>query len=249
MSTKRIMFWDIETSLSILSSFTLHNDYISPENILKDWHIICASWKYLGDKRVYSVSVLDNKNKDIDNDLYVVKALSDAIKDVDLLVAHNGDKFDVKKLNARLMYHNLDPLPAVLTLDTHKEIKKVACFTSHKLSYLGPHLGVGEKLKNTPGLWIKILGGDIKCIKEMIEYNKVDTVLLEKLYLRTRKYYKTPPNLAPDGELACTTCQSYNIQARGYNTTKSGLRYQRYKCNACSSWFQGRTSLGKSLAK
>lgn len=243
---KKIVFWDIETSLSVMASFTLYPEAIPTENILTDWHIICASWKELGDPKVHIVSVLDNNNKDLNNDLHVVKKLAEVAKDADIMVAHNGDKFDVRKLQARLMYHNLDPLPPILTIDTCKAIRKVADFTSASLAYLGPHLGIGEKKTTSKGLWVRILAGDRAAIKEMMEYNKVDTVLLEKLYLRTRKYYQDSPNLSSELGISCSTCTSSKVQSRGFSITKAGLKYKRYQCQSCGAWFKSRRAVSKA---
>lgn len=246
---KRVIVWDIETSLSVVSTFTLHPEHINIENIISDMFIICGSWKVLGEKQVHTVSVLDNKNKDLRNDRYVVEKLAEVVKGADMIVAHNGDKFDLKKLNARIIYYNLPPLPAPITVDTLKETKKVASFISHKLGYLGPHLGLGQKIKNSPGLWVRILQGDTAAVKDMLPYNRHDVELVEKYYLRTRKYYHNTPNLAPTGMLACPTCESRHVQARGYSITKAGLRYHRYQCQSCGFWFKDGHAVDKPEAK
>lgn len=248
MPKKRVVLWDVETSLSLMSSFTLHPEYISVENIISDPYIICASWKELGDKKINSVSVLDNKNKDLSNDLFVVKTLAEVCSNADVLIAHNGDKFDCKKLMARIIYHKLPALPEVLTIDTLKETKKVASFLSHKLSYLGTHLGVGQKIKNSPGLWIRVLKGDVQAVKDLVIYNRGDVRLLEDYYLRTRQYYRNHPNLAPDGVMACPTCESLKVQKRGYSITKAGLKYHRFQCQGCGSWFNDRSVVSKPLS-
>jgi len=106
----RIGIYDIETSLALMATFGLKVDYIPHENIIQDWYIICGCWKTLGEKKINSVSVMDDmdrfKNSPID-DFHVVKTLRDMIASYDIIVHHNGDRFDIKKINARLIYHLL----------------------------------------------------------------------------------------------------------------------------------------------
>lgn len=246
----RILIWDIETSPMVVAIFDLkQNGIIHYENILQDWFIICASWKWLGEEEVYTTSIIDNKKefkKDNTNDFDVVKKLSEVITEADVIVAHNGDRFDLKKLNARAIYHGLEPVPPVKTVDTLKEAKKYFNFSSNRLDYLAKHLDVGEKMHTTKGLWLRALDGDEEAIQEMLEYNVVDTVVLESVYLKLRPYMIGHPNLnLITGEgYQCPKCTSFETQKRGFSTTRAGL-FQRYWCKSCRGW----TTDGKSLAR
>lgn len=233
--SKKIICWDVETTPGIFATWSLTPEYIPHEGILKDWSLICVSWKILGEKEVQTATITKP-----DDDLLVVKKVYEAFKDADLLVAHNGDKFDVKKLNTRIIYHGLDPLPPIQTLDTMKELKKVAAFTSNSLDYECKFLGLGEKKKTRFNMWLKIREGDKVALKEMVDYNRHDVLLLEKLYLRTRKYFPNPPSMASTEGISCVTCGSKDITSQGTRTTKAGMVYPRFKCNACRSWFQGK---------
>jgi len=131
--TPKIILYDIETLPCVTATFSLYPDSIHHDNILSDWSIICACWKELNMPTIYSTAITDDPkafNQDVNNDYLVVKKLREVLEDVDILVSHNGKKFDTKKLNARLIFHGLDPLPSgIQQVDTLQEVKKVAALT------------------------------------------------------------------------------------------------------------------------
>lgn len=232
MKKPKIILWDIETSLMKVASFTLYPEYISHENILEDWHIICGSWLELGNKNPQVISTYNEDDKK------VAKKLRDVLYNADLIIAHNGDKFDLRKLNTRLIYHGLEPLPPIRSVDTLKEARRIAYFTSNKLDYLGTFLGVGKKIETSKGLWIKALNGNKTAIKEMAKYNKQDVLLLRDIYLKLLPYIKHP--IVYD-EHSCPNCGSYKLQKRGFQKSRV-TQYQRYQCQDCGSWSRDRIS-------
>ena len=181
MRKPKIILFDIETSLMINYTFTLWPDGIPPSGVLQDWFIISACWKELGKKRVHSVSINDFKRKSMTDDSYVVKKLRDALSSADIVIGHNSDKFDIKKLNTRLMVNRLEPLTKFIQLDTLKEIKKIAAFSSNRLDYLCKVLLGEGKVQTSEGLWVRATQGLRPAVAEMVKYNKVDVIKLEEL--------------------------------------------------------------------
>lgn len=231
----KVLFWDIETSLMPVSVFQLaHNDWISPDAILEERYMICACWKWQGDSQVQSVSVLDNAGryrKNPHDDYHVVETLHRLLQEADLLVHHNGDKFDKRYLDTRILYHGLSPLPPIPTIDTYKVAKSKFLFNSNKLDYIGQFLGVGRKLKTTPGLWMDVFKGVKRAITEMVTYNKQDVVLLEHVYDLLMPYTQ-PPALHMAG---CPRCGSPKIQSRGLYRALTKT-YRRFQCQSCRGW-------------
>jgi len=235
----KILLWDIETSLMIAAVFGRFKQDIQYDNILQDWYIHSIAWKWLGQKRVYAVSGLDDKKrfkKDHTDDYHVVKTVADVINQADVIVGHNGDAFDIKKFKARCIALGLPPIKEPLFVDTLKAARQ-AKFTSNKLDDLGSILGIGNKIDNPRGLWLKALHGDEKAIKQMVKYNKQDVLLLEQLYLKLRPYMKSHPNqnLFSAGRDVCSKCGSDDIQYRGYLLTKTAKK-RRYQCNSCGGY-------------
>lgn len=249
----KIVVYDIETSGTTVSTWSLWpNNGIPYQSIIKDWHIISISWKVIGKDKVHSVSVLNDPKrfkKDPTDDFHVIKTFLDAIQDVDVLVAYNGDNFDIKKFNSRVIAHDLPPIPRILSIDPMKELRKVAKFTSHRLDYLMKKLTGKGKMSTPSGTWVKAGAGDVKAIKDMVAYNKIDVTLLEEFYLKLKRYFVGSLNIAKVGTCNCGTCGSDKVQSRGYLVRKSGARIRRYQCMDCGSWFNDGKILNKPLSK
>ena len=80
------------------------------------------------------------------------------------------------------------------------------------------------------------MDGDMTAWPPMKDYNKQDIVLLEGVYLRLRRFMANHPRLTDfTKEHGCPTCQSANVQLRGYTFNKTGKR-QRMQCKDCGTW-------------
>ncbi len=235
-----ILFWDLETSLIVATTFSLYPDRLPHDGIIQDWFIVSGAWKKQGEKKVTAVSINDFKQAAPDDDYGVVKKLREVLDNVDILVHHNGDRFDMKKFTARLIYHNLPPLPKFQTIDTLKEIKKVAAFTSNRLDYLGHHLIGQGKSHTSPNLWMRVLRGDKEAVNEMVKYNKVDVVRLEQVYDRIRPYIKNHPHIGAlkgeDKNHSCKACGSTELKKNGTRLTAAGIKRQEWQCTSCGSY-------------
>lgn len=239
-NSPRIILWDIETTHNLAAVFQLANqDWIAPENIIQERYIVCASWKELGESKIESVSTLDSKSykRDPHNDYAVCKKLHEVLSGADVLVHHNGDKFDLKYVETRMLVHGFSPLPPITTIDTLQTAKRRFLFNSNKLDYLGHILGVGRKKPTTNGLWLRILQGDAKAIKDMVAYNKQDVALLERVFLKLRPYIANHINRQLFGKTGCPRCGSNKIQSRGLHRAVTRT-YRRFQCQACGGWFR-----------
>jgi len=248
--TAKMLVWDIESSsIDILHrqyDLTVNTKRFRPEEIVRDWNIFSIAWKFIGCDKVNCVSV---SSKNPTNDLELIKIFHRVISDADILIGHNSDNFDLKKFNARAIYHGLPPIPPKQQIDTLKEARKHFKFTSNKLSYLANFLGIDSK-DDSPD-WNKILDGDSAELSVMREYNKKDVIVTEQLYLKLVSWMKTHPNVSiysPIKDIegvtipSCPKCNSTNYKLNGFRYTKTG-RKQRGLCNDCSSHFD----LGKLI--
>jgi DNA polymerase elongation subunit (family B) len=235
----KIILFDIETSLAVVGAFGLWNDGIPYTNILSDWYIHCICYKQLGKKKIHELKNYTNDDREI------CEKFAEVLRDTDVIVGHNANKFDVKKFNARLIYHNIDPIGPIVCIDTLREIKKVATFTSHRLDYLCKILVDDTKMATEGGLWMDAIRGDKKAIDKMSKYCAQDVNLLEKLYLRIHKYIKGHPNLSRSDQLSCTHCGSVDFFKYGTIMMKSGAVYQKHKCKNCATVFRDTITISK----
>jgi DNA polymerase elongation subunit (family B) len=239
---KKILLFDIETSPNLSYVWGHYEQNVIEHN--KEWHILSFSAKWLGDKSIITKGLCDYKTykKDKEDDCEITKELWKLFDEAEIIIAHNGDQFDIKKVNARFVYHGLNPPTPYKTVDTKKIAKKYFSFNSNKLTDLGKHFGLGEKVKHSGfEVWTGCMMGDKKSWKEMLKYNKQDVVLLEKIYLKLRSWHTSHPNLEPfdKDRPVCPICGSHHVQKRGTAVTKMN-RYTRYQCQECGAWFRGK---------
>lgn len=239
----RIVLWDIETTHNIVATFRLWGEeYIPHENVLQERYVVCACWKVLGEKQVHSVATTDDLKRFKANphdDRHVVETLHKVASEADVLVAHNGDAYDVKFLKGRAIAHGLAPLPPLNTIDTKKVAKARFLFNSNRLDYLGRYLGVGQKSHTSPGLWLRVIQGDARAVKEMVAYNKQDVLLLEAVFNKLRPHMPEHVNRKLYSEWGdCPRCGSNHVKSNGYRATATRL-YQRLQCLDCGGWFKG----------
>lgn len=237
-----VLFLDIETSPILGFSWGVYDTNIL--KVLEPSKIMCVSWKWLGSSKTQVNAISDYKGykPGIVDDKALVKDVWELLDQADVVIAHNGISFDIKKLNARFIYHNLKMPSSYESLDTLKVARKYFKFDQNSLDSLGDYLNEGRKL-STGGfdLWDQCIKGNPKAWENMKAYNKGDVDLLEKIYMRFRPYMEHPNlNLITDNltELSCPVCLSKTVTKRGYSYTKAGKK-QRYQCNDCGSWSTG----------
>lgn len=238
----RVLFFDIENSPNLGTYFQLWKE----GNIVwkeKDWYFLSFSYKWLDEKQTHVKSLPDYKSykKDPENDKELITDLWKLFDEADVVIAHNGNAFDIKKSNARFIYHGLPPPSLYKQIDTKLIAKRYFNFDSNKLTDLGKYLGLGEKLE-TGGydLWRKCMAGDKKSWKVMCDYNKQDVILLEKVYLKLRGWDNQHPNISLiSGEKTnCPNCNSSHTKKKGFNYTKIHT-YQSHQCLDCGRRYQG----------
>jgi hypothetical protein len=244
--TPKIAFIDIETSPIIGYTWAMWETNVLA--VIEPVKVICCGWKWLGDKHVTVRALPDYGNYigGVVDDRDLVADVWGVLDEADVVIAHNGDSFDCKVLNARFIANNLTAPSDYKTIDTLKVAKKYFKFASNSLNELGLYLNEGKKAP-TGGFetWTKCMAGDPVAWDRMKKYNVQDVDLLERVYLRLRPFIGNHPNLntiAPvklkTSEFACSSCQSLNTTKRGFSVTKVG-KYQRYSCQSCGSWSSG----------
>jgi len=239
------LFFDIETAPNLSYVWgQWQQDVIQHVN---EWYIICFSYKWEGEKttKVVSLDDFDLYETEPENDFHVVHKLWELLGEADIVIGHNSDAFDIKKANARFVFHNFGPPSHYQTVDTLKIARRHFKFNSNRLGHLGEHLGLGGK-EVTGGFqtWEGCMKGDPKAWKLMKKYAKQDVDLLVDVYERLRPWATNHPNKnVIDGtSYACPTCGSNKLQKRGKRRTRT-MEYQTLQCTRCRSYCRERLAL------
>lgn len=180
------LIWDIETSPNIgmfwRAGYRLN---IQPNSILKERAIICICYKWEGQKKVFSLEW------DKGDDKQMLETFLQVANQADELVAHNGDKFDLKWFNTRCLFHRLEPPPIWKTVDTLVIARRRFYFNSNRLDYLGEFLFGSGKIKTSYGMWKDILLNNCKkAMHDMVKYCKEDVRLLERVWQQLEPYHR-----------------------------------------------------------
>ena len=234
----RILLLDIETLPNLGFTWGLYD-----QNVIRFKQQTCLAtyaWKWLGEKEVYAKALSDYPGYKAGSydDAKLATDLWKLFDEADIIIAHNGDQFDIKVCQARFIFHDLRPPKPFKTIDTKKAVKKVGRFNSNKLDDLCSLLEDEKKIKTDFDLWLGCIEGDQASWAQMVKYNKKDILLLEKLYIRLRPWINNHPNFTVlSGSLnrVCPKCGSQKLTYSGFQITQS-RRYRRLKCQNCGGW-------------
>lgn len=240
----RIILWDLETLPNlqeVLKIFTRLGDY--PGLTLKATHstIICFGYKVLGEKEAKCICAWDFKTrwkKNVNDDYALIRAASRILRTADVIVTHNGKRFDLKFLQTRLLYHGLPPLPKIIHIDTRNEAKKNLLAFNNSLDILAKNFTNTKKLDNGGWqLWVDVHAKDLKAMKLMKRYCIQDVVTLEALYKRLKPMMTTLPNMNifHKEKNRCPKCGSLSIQMRGRVIAKNAISH-RISCLDCGGY-------------
>lgn len=236
----RVLLIDIETAPIIMAAWTTYE--ANAVWVERDTFILSFAAKWLGERAVRTYALPDypgyTKHKHCDKRL--CGDLFRLLNEADVVIAHNGDAFDIKKINSRLAVNGYDPPAPFKTIDTLKIARRVFKFDSNKLDNLGRYLKEGRKIPNTgAALWRGCVNGDKKAWRTMRRYNAQDVQLLHRVYDRVKAWQPNPVNLTRFGSgKGCPACQSHHVTQRGFNKSMARVT-QRFQCQDCSHWFTG----------
>lgn len=226
-----ITYFDIENSPILGHSWGMYEQNLL--SVVKDNELLSFAYK-----------VNDGPIKVVSRRLYTEKQLAKLLwqlfDEADILVAHNGDQFDIKMANQYFIKFGLTPPSPYKSIDTKKIAKRYFRFAQNKLDYLGQFLFKEKKISTNMDLWFRCMAGNEKALLEMEKYNKQDVVLLYKVYQALKGWHTGHPNsnLYNGTAHKCPICGG-NTQRRGMAYTRVS-QYQRYQCiGECKGWSTG----------
>lgn len=243
----KILVLDIETTPleAYVWSTQVWKARISDDLIISQWFMLTWAAKWLGEDTVMSMR-LTGEEALAEDDGRITKGLWELLNQADIVIAHNGDSFDVPNINTRLIVNGLPPTKVYRTIDTLKVARKQFGFTHNSLNALGKLFNLGVKIGTNFDLWRRAKNGKDEALEEMEIYNQGDVTLLEAVYLKLRPYIKGHPNLGIYSMMEdnqCGHCGSTNLAEDGsYLYTNTG-KYVTFRCNSCGAVSKARKSI------
>ena len=231
------LIWDIETSPNVAflwrTGFRLS---VGHHNIIQERAIICICYKWEGSKKVHHLEW------DEGDDREMLEEFLEVAKQADEMIAHNGDKFDIKWFNTRCLYHGLEPCPQWKTVDTLAIARRRFCFNSNRLDYLGKFL-LGEGKSDDGGFdtWRKIIMDNCpKAMRRMVKYCKQDVKLLERVWKLVEPYHKPKTHVgALNGKERWTSpyTGSTNVNKSKTRYTTAGTKQHQMLCKDTGGYY------------
>ena len=245
----RVLVLDIETAPILAHIWGMWQEVRNTQQLLSDWYIMTWAAKWLGSDDIISMSMHSQKGykPGSEDDRALVHKLWSLLSEADYVIAHNGDRFDLRKINTRFLAHSMGPPTPYKSIDTLKMAKRSFGFTSNKLDFIAKSL-LGEGKLDHSGLvlWQGCLSGNTEDWETMLDYNEKDVDILEKVYLKLRAWDKFHPSFAVHSDkemLSCTVCGSENVKPTG-DTVKTAVgAYLGYVCKECGHQMRGATNV------
>jgi hypothetical protein len=231
---------DIETSPLESYTWGTHEQTVGVDQIKTEWSILAFSAKWLGESTLIYADTGGRGKKKVRDDKQLLRKLHKLLDEADIVVTQNGKKFDLRKINARLIMHRIRPYSPVRIVDTYLVARRCFGFTSNRLAWQAKHLTTRQKSihKRFPGfeLWLECLADNPLAWKEMKHYNCDDVLATEEVYLTQLPWITGHPNIGTyTNEPHCPKCGSVHLQRRGRRVTQNGW-YARFQCMKCGGW-------------
>lgn len=238
------LYFDLETSPNLVYTWRLgYRVALYPENLVKERAIICVAWKWNTGKRVRALKW----DKGCDKKL--LEEFIPIANEADQIVAHNGDRFDIKWLRSRCIFHRIPMFPRYHSLDTLKQARQGFNFNSNKLDYIAKFLGKdGKRRHDGFQMWKEVCEGDKKALTAMVQYCKQDIRVLEDVHREFENYSEPTIHVGVVNggpRWSCPKCGSTEIgwTSESY-VSKTGMKAYYYQCRECDF----RYKLGQTLA-
>jgi DNA polymerase elongation subunit (family B) len=219
--------------------------YLNHSQLLSNGFFSSIQWMHEWESKPSAYSLTDKLKYFRENpacDKHVCIKAAEVIENVDILVAHNGKRFDWKHLKARWLYHEIPVPKKPYIVDTLTEARTSA-FPSNSLAGLSKHLKICEKGTNDADI-ITMLTGSMKDriehINKQTKYGLKDIQPLKELYYRLLPGMERHPNMsAYTGLPCCPRCGSQEYQSRGDTLLSGGIKRKSFSCKNCNKRFQG----------
>jgi len=173
---KKIGYFDIESG-GLQANF----DYVLT------W---CIKTRDKDEYKTGCISALDIQNYKLDK--RILKELIDALKEYDVILTYYGTKFDVPFIRTRALMNKLNFLEfgALQHKDVYYMVKMKMRLHRNSLDSACAALGIKGKNHIKGNYWMKAKLGDPVALAYVLDHNKKDCDILEKLHKRLENYVK-----------------------------------------------------------
>lgn len=238
MTDAKILFFDIECSMSKVYTYDLFKPIIGYKDIIEPSRMIAFSAKWKGKKGVIFKSEYHDSRREM------LQALHDLLNEADVVVGYNINRYDVPWVTSELHVEGFLPPSPFKKLDLFQTVRSNTRFLSKRLDYVtGRLLDDHKKQYSMAEMWRIVDNPETSEEDRRKEWNRMkayarkDTALLEPLFENLMPLLKMP-HPANDNPASCHNCGGVDLQRRGVVRTLSS-EYPRFVCLSCGKWLRG----------
>lgn len=234
----KILFYDIEVSFGIFAVWNPgYKINVSYDSMIQKPKIICISYKWNDSDEVHTVRWDSNQD-----DKLLLQNFIPVLNEADVIVGHNGDKFDLPWIRTRALANNLKMLPKYPSVDTLKISRYKLRQPSNRLDAIADYFGLGRKIKVGFDLWKEVvLDKSKKALDDMVTYCEQDVIVLEKVYNKLTQIELPPVHngvLQGTSKLCSPYTGSTNIELVKTTSTKAGTIKHTMICKDTDRYFE-----------
>lgn len=235
MNPSKVLVIDVETLPLLGYTFNPWNTSITPSHLVKDFCILSYAAKWLGDDRIIS-DILTPREAISRNDKRLLQKPWRLLEEADVIITHNGKRFDIRKLNARFWKNKYHKPASYKMIDTLVAAKSVFGLTYNSMDFIAEYVEMDRKLDTNFALWVACDNGDREALRYMREYNEQDIRTQESIYMEMREWIPNHPDMSVYARMdnVCPVCLSTNHERIGFYVAKK-LRYNEHRCADCNA--------------
>lgn len=206
---------------------------IKPEDV-EEWpRTICLAWRWYGARKVEFSSEWDDGHEGM------LRQAWDLYNEAQVVVGHNIDGFDTKKLKGEWNLYRLGRPSPFKSVDTLKVARSEFGYESNTLDSLLTRWGLqGKTDKYSIEMARAACAGDPRAQRKLRLYNQGDIRATENAYDFVRGWIPNHPHigLLTGDEDCCGNCGGDLVQNDWYRTAVTA--YAQMHCTNCGAWFR-----------
>jgi len=143
-------------------------------------------------KKIYSGVIKKSELMDGTLDKRLVEDCINDMWKFDKIVTYYGTRFDVPFLRTRALFWDVEfpKYSQINHKDCYYMVRNKMCLHSNRLENACRLMGIKGKTHVDWNYWIRALTGDEKSLKYILDHNKKDVIILEKLYNKLLQYVR-----------------------------------------------------------
>lgn len=145
------------------------------------------------DKKEFNEGVIDVKEiRKFNFDKELIKKLIRDISKYDVIVTYFGTRYDIPFIRTRALHHNLQfpQFGFIQHKDVYYMVKSKLCLHRNSLDTATNFLGIKGKNHIDGNTWNKAEHGDKKSLQYVLDHNRRDCIILEKLHKKMEVFVK-----------------------------------------------------------